>query len=140
MVVAHQADSDHPAGRMGRPMARHATLPPDEAPDTGDRLRVLYVGGAGRSGSTLLGLLLGKLPGFTFHGELRWLWHSVRAHDELCSCREPYPSCPFWREVGLSAFGGWENVDVEQVIRDDQAVARWRHMLTLPVGVVRGAS
>ena len=37
-------------------------------------LRVLYVGSWSRSGSTLLDLMLGQVPGFVSVGELRFLW------------------------------------------------------------------
>ena len=39
-----------------------------------DPVRVLYVAGAGRSGSTVLANLLGEVPGFVSVGEVRFLW------------------------------------------------------------------
>src|SRR6266542_1121845 len=41
----------------------------DERPPT-----VLFIGGYSRSGSTLLDLLLGQLPGFFSSGELAYIW------------------------------------------------------------------
>ncbi len=38
--------------------------------------RVLFIAGPGRSGSTLLDLLLGQIDGFTSTGELRLIWNS----------------------------------------------------------------
>ena len=40
----------------------------------GNPTTVLYVAGAGRSGSTLLDNLLGQIPGFFSAGELRYVW------------------------------------------------------------------
>jgi hypothetical protein len=35
-----------------------------------DRIRVLYIAGPSRSGSTLIGRILGEIPGFFDTGEL----------------------------------------------------------------------
>jgi hypothetical protein len=76
--------------------------------------KVLYIGGMGRSGSTVLALLLAQAPGFVTVGELRHLWERGPVDDVLCSCREPFSRCAFWRAVGDQAFGGWGAVDVER--------------------------
>ena len=39
-----------------------------------DKIKVLYIAGNGRSGSTLLGVLLGQIPGFFNVGEVRRVW------------------------------------------------------------------
>ncbi len=67
-------------------------------------LRVLYIGGAGRSGSTLLGNILGARPR-TFHaGEVTHLWRRGVLEDQLCGCGEPFSRCPFWRDVVARIF------------------------------------
>ena len=78
--------------------------------------RVLFIGGFGRSGSTLLAHVLGRLPGFCAIGELKFVWERGLKANELCSCGAPFLSCPFWDRVGVEAFGGWEAVDVDEVI------------------------
>ena len=58
----------------------------------------IYVAGAGRSGTTLLGRLLEEAcEGFDC-GELVYLW-SARARGWLCECGEPVATCPVWSEV-----------------------------------------
>ena len=53
-------------------MDRQADPPPSPA-----RLKVIYVMGAGRSGSTILGVTLGNCERFFFAGELdKWLARS----------------------------------------------------------------
>ena len=74
-------------------------------------LRVLYVGSWSRSGSTLLDLILGQVPGFVSVGELRYLWDRGLAERQLCGCGTPVPDCPFWKEVLETAFGGVDGVD-----------------------------
>ncbi len=81
----------------------------------GDGVRVLYVGGLGRSGSTLIERLIGQLPGVCPVGELVHLWERGIAQDERCGCGEPFRQCAFWLQVGKAAFGGWDDVDVGRV-------------------------
>jgi Sulfotransferase family len=79
------------------------------------RVRVLYIGGLGRSGSTLIERLTGQLPGVRAVGELVHLWDRGITDDERCGCGEPFRQCPFWSQVGKAAFGGWDEVDVSRV-------------------------
>ena len=81
----------------------------------GGRVRVLYVGGLGRSGSTLIERLIGQLPGVCAVGELVHLWDRGITDDERCGCGEPFRQCPFWQQVGKAAFDGWDQVEVSRV-------------------------
>jgi hypothetical protein len=76
---------------------------------------VLYVGGIGRSGSTLIERLIGQLPGAFGVGELVYLWERGIAESERCGCGRPFRRCPVWERVGAAAFGGWEGVDVRRI-------------------------
>jgi len=66
-------------------------------------VRVLYIGGLGRSGSTLIERLLGQVPGVCAVGELVHLWDRGITEDERCGCGEPFRQCPFWSQVGKTA-------------------------------------
>jgi hypothetical protein len=79
------------------------------------RVRVLYVGGIGRSGSTLIERLIGQLPGVCPVGELVHLWERGIAEDERCGCGLLFRECPFWQKVSTAAFGGWDEVDVGRI-------------------------
>ncbi|MFB9235617.1 sulfotransferase [Plantactinospora siamensis] len=78
-------------------------------------MRVLYIGGAGRSGSTLLDRMLGALPGVSALGEVVNLWGVVRLTDDYCACGRSYARCDFWVAVGDKAFGGWDQIDLGRV-------------------------
>jgi hypothetical protein len=65
---------------------------------------VVFVGGYGRSGSTLVDLLLNRVPGIVAVGELRHAFGRALGDNELCSCGRPFRNCPFWSEVLASAF------------------------------------
>ncbi|HYY80504.1 MAG TPA: sulfotransferase [Actinomycetes bacterium] len=92
------------------------------------RVRVLFIGGLGRSGSTLLERMLGQLDGFCPVGELVHVWERGLQANNLCGCGEQFRDCPFWRKVGEEAFGGWDALDVEQVLALKRSVDRNRYV------------
>jgi len=98
---------------------------------------VLYVGGLGRSGSTLMERLVGQLPGVCAVGELVHLWERGVVADERCGCGEPFGRCPFWLQVGKAAFGGWDEVDVSRVAALRARVDRNRFIPALARGHLR---
>jgi hypothetical protein len=79
-------------------------------------VRVLFVGGMPRSGSTLLDLMLGQLPGHCDVGELFYMWQAGPVRGQVCACGRPFADCPFWTAVGEAAFGGWQHVDPGRVL------------------------
>lgn len=93
-------------------------------------VRVLYIVGCGRSGSTLLARMLGQVAGFTSIGELRHIAFTGAlsgSDQELCGCGSSYASCPFWREVGHAVYGdGLAERESLQALR--QAVDRIRYV------------
>ena len=90
-------------------------------------VKVLYIGGCGRSGSTLLDRMLGQIPGICSLGELTHLWRALLCNQE-CGCGAPIRECPFWCGVGASAFDGWENVDPAEMERLRRSVVRQRYV------------
>jgi Sulfotransferase family len=89
---------------------------------------VIFLGGLGRSGSTLLERLLGQVDGMHAMGETVHLWARCIGHDERCGCGRPFSECEFWPLVGNEAFGGWSNVDVARVEALRADVDRMRHV------------
>jgi hypothetical protein len=79
------------------------------------RVRVLYLGGLGRSGSTLIERLIGQMPGVCPVGEICHLWQRGVADGERCGCGQPFRQCLFWQQVGKAAFGRWDEVDVRRI-------------------------
>ncbi|MFI7444422.1 sulfotransferase [Nonomuraea indica] len=93
--------------------------------------RVVFLGGLGRSGTTLLERLLGELPGVAPLGEVVHLWARGVLGAEPCGCGEPFPDCPFWREVGERAFGGWSGALATRLLDLRQRVDRTRRVLRI---------
>ncbi|MFC4561956.1 sulfotransferase [Nocardiopsis mangrovi] len=88
--------------------------------------RLLFVGGIGRSGSTLIERLLGELPGVCSVGEVVHMWRRALVDDEPCGCGVPFRACGFWGEVGEAAFGGWDRLDPHAVLALKDGVDRTR--------------
>lgn len=88
--------------------------------------RVIYLGGMGRSGSTLAERLLGELPQVRVAGEIVHLWQRGVADNERCGCGEKFGDCEFWSAVGEAAFGGWSQLDLGRIAGLRAAVDRTR--------------
>jgi hypothetical protein len=76
---------------------------------------VLFIGGLGRSGSTLLELILGQSDDVCALGEVDHRWERGLGNDERCGCGQQFSDCVFWQKVGDRAFGGWSSVDVREI-------------------------
>src|SRR3990170_2750052 len=79
-------------------------------------MKLLYVLGRGRSGSTVFANVLGELDGFFSGGEIRYFWDPVVVRESLCGCGVPVRDCEVWSH----ALNRLSDVDVEQV-------ASWQH-------------
>ena len=64
-----------------------------------DPVRVLYLAGSGRSGSTLVTTALGQMEGFFAAGELRYLWQRGLVEDRPCGCGTTVRDCPIWTPI-----------------------------------------
>ena len=95
---------------------------------SGDRVKVLYIAGSGRSGSTVLDNILGQLDGFFSVGELRYIWERGLIEDRTCGCGEPVRECPFWRAALAAAFGDPATVDPRRMVALQQEGMRVRHV------------
>jgi hypothetical protein len=89
--------------------------------DVNAPVTVVYVAGYGRTGSTLLDLLLGRVDGWFSVGEFRQFWHA-RRDDWRCGCGDAIADCPTWSKVVAQLDG----TAAEQVIADKRATVRVR--------------
>jgi len=76
-------------------------------------LKVIYIAGWGRSGSTLLARILGQIDGITHTGELRTIWTDGFKPSSICGCGQPTHTCELWQAVMAQAFGGLDQVDLK---------------------------
>lgn len=78
---------------------------PERAVTPADPLRVVYVLGLYRSGTTVLSTLLGQREGYFCGGELRALWRELLDPESRCGCGQPLRECEVWRAILATAFG-----------------------------------
>lgn len=67
-------------------------------------VKVLYILGMQRGGTTVAGRLLGQVPGFVFVGELRRLIQLGLPERCVCGCGREYDACPVWSRVIRDVF------------------------------------
>lgn len=101
--------------------------------------RLIYLGGLGRSGSTVIERLLGEMTGVCPVGEVVHLWRRGITDGERCGCGESFHGCAFWQKVGKVGFGGWDKVDGPHVDALRRKIDRTRHIPALAAGKVRSA-
>lgn len=90
---------------------------------------VLFIAGAGRSGSTLLDRVIGTHEGFCSMGELYFIWERSFGQNQLCGCGLPFHECSFWEEVSRKAFGvSTDGVDDTTAIRLKEYIG-WKRYL-----------
>ena len=82
-----------------------------------EKVKVLFIAGNGRSGSTILHNILGQIDGFCALGELREIWLRGAIKNYLCGCGNPFHDCAFWRQVLTTAYGGPDAIDVQEMYR-----------------------
>jgi hypothetical protein len=102
--------------------------------------KVLYIGGFGRSGSTLVERILGQVPGFCSAGEIVFLWQRGLIEGQLCGCGTPVPECDFWGRVGKTAFGGWDQIDPHEMVALQRRVDRNRFIPAMVAPRLRPAA
>ncbi len=81
-----------------------------------DSLPVLFIGGIGRSGTTVFELSLGTDMRVVTLGEVIHLWQRCLIDGETCGCGSPLLDCEFWKQLGERAFGGWDRIDPSRVV------------------------
>lgn len=91
------------------------------------KFRIVYIAGAGRSGSTILDIVLGANHKVLGMGELNNLFTSGWSNNEYCSCGQRANSCPFWGKVKTE----WERdatITLSQYIHLQSKYIRFRSL------------
>ena len=97
-------------------------------------VRVLAIVGAGRSGSTMIGNILGSVDGACCLGEIRYVWERGLQDDRLCGCGESFHRCPIWRAILAVAGCDREAMDFDRLIAAAADGTRIRHVPRLLAG------
>jgi hypothetical protein len=95
--------------------------------------QVVFIAGAGRSGSTLLEQLLTREDGVAAMGEVHNLWLRGYIENNLCACGSPFFSCPFWTEVLAESLGRFGAADAKRLLDLSPYGSRASSLLALPL-------
>ncbi len=90
-------------------------------------MKVLYVLGRGRSGSTVFGNVLGELDGFFCGGEIRFLWDPVVVRSSRCGCGSIVFECAVWSQV----LARLRDVDLDEVVTWQHAIVKEHNTVKL---------
>ncbi|RPI31568.1 MAG: sulfotransferase [Chloroflexota bacterium] len=81
------------------------------------KIKILYIAGSGRSGSTILHNILGQIDGFFSIGELRYVWERGFVKNKPCGCGRPFQECEFWKAVLGQTSGLLDQIDAYRLYR-----------------------
>ena len=70
-------------------------------------MKLIYIAGDGRSGSTLLEILLSTAPHSLSIGEASRFWVRYAENEAICGCGDVMGDCELWK--GLTTRLGWDN-------------------------------
>lgn len=101
---------------------------------TSNTIRILYISGAGRSGSTLLELILGQSEHFIAAGELIHLIDRGFLQNQLCSCGEPFQNCVFWGNVIENLESKIGKINPNEI---HQATKKLKYIKFAPLGLMK---
>ena len=94
-------------------------------------IKVLYITGWCRNGSTILGNVLNEVEGFFHTGELSFLWKNAYGHgsNTFCGCGEALTRCRVWSRVleEEAPAGRAPEAHAREVVRRQTRAVRTRH-------------
>ena len=92
-------------------------------------VKVIYIAGSGRTGSTLLERILGQIDRLGSYGEMRFIWERGYHENWPCGCTQPFRECDFWQAVLQHTFDQPPaDAGMEAILRLSQRVDRTRYI------------
>ncbi len=79
------------------------------------KIKVLLIASCDRSGSTVVGNVLGSGQNFFHGGEIRHVWGRGLIANWSCGCGQPFRECDLWTAVLEDAFGAADRVDAHSM-------------------------
>ena len=96
-------------------------------------IKVIYIGGVGRSGSTILDRILGTIDGVSSCAEIYRIWEDGFVANQLCSCWKGVDECEFFAPLIREVIG--ERNKYQRVIELQESVDHSRHFFKLYTGL-----
>lgn len=92
-------------------------------------IKILFIIGNNRSGTTILQNVLGQLDGYVSVGELKYIWDRGFVRNKLCGCGVPFRECEFWMTVSKQSPSIFNNNEPYQLFQLGESF-RVQHLLT----------
>ncbi len=98
------------------------------------QIKVIYIAGPARSGSTVLSNILGEIDGFFNAGEIIEIWDRGIVEDGLCGCGVNMSKCEVWSAVIEKTMKSSNRINVQEMIdfRDNvshSSYVLWRMLI-----------
>ncbi|RLJ70436.1 sulfotransferase family protein [Hydrogenivirga caldilitoris] len=94
-----------------------------------NKIKVIYIAGEGRSGSTLLERILGQHPDIFAAGELIHIWERSFIENQLCSCGKSFSDCDVWQRITENFVSNIKTFEPKEIIKAIENTSRMRHYL-----------
>jgi len=82
-----------------------------------NKLKLIYIAGYSRCGSTILSNILGEIDSFFNAGEVMYIWDRIISENGICGCGSHVCQCNVWSNILEEAFGINKQIDCRQMIR-----------------------
>jgi len=93
-----------------------------------ENANVIYISGYGRSGSTLLDIILGSHPSIMGTGELANLFELYYNAGSYCSCGKTYNECEVWSEIINKAYPNCSKEQIKSNRDVQRKIEKWINM------------
>lgn len=97
------------------------------------KFRLIYIIGTGRSGSTLIDVILGNSQKIKSTGELYNVLGALQKNKK-CSCSKEANDCTFWSEVNKLTGNLFQNSEAEEIKKTQHRIER---SITAPLNILR---
>jgi hypothetical protein len=98
------------------------------------RLRIIYILGDGRSGSTLLECIINNDENIISVGECFCFWDRFYRDETLCGCGEQIAHCTFWRAVHERLLVKLKDYDPQQIKAAIKEILRPKNFSQIQAG------
>ena len=98
---------------------------------TSKKIKIIYIAGDGRSGSTILEMILANIPGSISVGECHRYWIRFYEGDTLCGCHSQIKECVLWKTVDKrlkTEFSSYDPLTFQQQVKEIQFYKNFKNI------------
>ena len=79
-------------------------------------MKIIYIVGTGRNGSTIFDIILGNASNIQSCGEVYNAFYAWKKNKK-CACSKPVTDCEFWQKVFLQYFNNNSEITIDEIIK-----------------------